>query len=114
MPNKVLTILKRLAIAYSSICLLLWLGQERLIFWPSSAIAKTPTAYGLEHKNLWLPVSTAEGKVERIHGWWIPAKTPEAPAILYLHHNAINIGANIGQAEDFHKLGYSVLLADLM
>ena len=112
MPNKVVTILKRLAIAYGSICLLLWFGQERLIFWPSSAIAKTPTAYGLEHKNLWLPVSTAKEKAERIHGWWIPAKTLEAPTILYLHHNAINIGANIGQAEDFHKLGYSVLLVD--
>lgn len=110
--NKALNRLKRLAIAYCAICLLLWLGQERLIFWPSSKIKKTPASHGLQYEEVWLPVSTAGAKAERIHGWWIPAKTPQAPTILYLHHNAINISANISQAEDFHKLGYAVFLID--
>lgn len=32
--------------------------------------------------------------------------------MLYFHHNAINIGANVSQAHKFQQLGYAVLLID--
>ncbi|MFB2923478.1 alpha/beta hydrolase [Aerosakkonema funiforme] len=110
--KKIIPFVRRLAIAYTFICLFLWFGQERLLFWPSRVIKKTPSFYNLNYQNVRLPVSTKDGKIEIIHGWWIPASNPQAPIILYFHHNAINIGANVSQAEDFHKLGYSVLLID--
>lgn len=57
-----------------------------------------------------MPVSAKNG-VEHIHGWWIPADA-QAPVLLYLHHNAINIGANVSQAYHFQQLGYSILIID--
>lgn len=32
--------------------------------------------------------------------------------MLYIHHNSVNIGANVSQALQFQKLGYSVFLFD--
>lgn len=46
------------------------------------------------------------------HGWLIPTAKQQAPVLLYLYHNAINIGANVSQAGNFNQLGYSVLLID--
>lgn len=99
------------ALAYTSICILLLFQQQRLIFFPSRTLEHIPSLYHLRYQNVWLPVTTADGVVQ-IHGWWIPADKPQAKVLLYLYHNAINIGANISQANSFHKLGYSVLLID--
>lgn len=106
------------AIAYLSICLLLYFQQSRLIFVPSAVIEKTPEFFGLKYEEVWLPVSTKSGGVERIHGWWIPSQsdrqTPgtKEKVLLYLHGNGINIGANVAHANRFHQLGFSVLLID--
>jgi uncharacterized protein len=100
------------AIAYCAACLFIFFQQPRLVFFPSSVIKTTPEVFGLPYEEVWLPVSVGEGKVERIHGWWIQAKEPHAKALLYLHGNGINIGANLGNANRFHQLGYSVLLID--
>ena len=104
--------LRRLAIAYVMVCGLLWLGQERLLFWPSATIKRTPEAHDLAYEDVWLPVPSADGTSERLHGWWIPATHPDAPVLLYLHHNAVNVSANLSQAEDFQELGCTVLLID--
>ena len=99
-----------LAIAYLSACLYLFLEQKRFIFFPSTAIATTPADFNLVYQEVWLPVETKAGKVERIHGWWIPGKGEKT--LLYLHGNGINIGANVADAYRFHQLGFSVLLID--
>ena len=65
----------------------------------------------IQYQDVWLPVAGRNG-IEWIHGWWIPASNSKAPVLLYLHHNAINIGANVSQAKAFYQLGYSVLLID--
>lgn len=59
-----------------------------------------------------MPVSSASGKVERMHGWWMPEKGANGKVLLYLHGNGINIGANIAHANRFYQLGFSVLLID--
>ncbi|MFH7029326.1 MAG: alpha/beta hydrolase [Heteroscytonema crispum UTEX LB 1556] len=100
------------AIAYFAVCLLLFFQQPRLIFAPSTVIEKTPKLFNLPYEEVWLPVSVGANKVERIHGWWISAKQPNAKVLLYLHGNGVNIGANVGHASRFHKLGFSVLLID--
>jgi uncharacterized protein len=100
------------AIAYSAVCLLLIFQQPRLIFVPSGVIEKTPKFFNLPYEEVWLPVSVGANKVERIHGWWIKAKQPNAKVLLYLHGNGLNIGANIRHANRFHQLGFSVLLID--
>lgn len=92
-PKKWIVRVKFLAIAYTSLCALLFC-QQRLLFWPSR-LEHTPSLYHLPYQDVWLPVSAKDG-VEHIHGWWIPADA-QAPVLLYLHHNAINIGANVGK-----------------
>ena len=110
--KKRLGFVRYLAIIYTVVCVFLWFGQQRLLFWPSRVLERTPSSYGLHYENVWLGVPVKDGKVEHLHGWWIPASNPQAPVLLYLHHNAINIGANVSQAKDFHKLGYSVFLIE--
>ncbi len=100
------------AIAYIAVCVLLFFQQTRFIFFPSPAIQTTPEFFNLSYQEVWLPVSTRSGKVERMHGWWIPAARDNAKVLLYLHGNGINIGANIAHAYRFYQLGFSVLLMD--
>ncbi len=99
------------AIAYLAICGFLLMAQNRLMFFPSSTIETTPEQLGLPHQDVWIPVQVGN-KVERMHAWWIPARGTERGVVLYLHGNGVNVGANVGQAERFHRLGFSVLLID--
>ncbi|WP_340643525.1 alpha/beta hydrolase [Phormidium pseudopriestleyi] len=101
-----------LAIAYFGACLFLYLRQNRLIFFPAQVIETTPAELELQYEEVWIPVSQKSGKVERIHGWWIPSETPNSHILLYLHGNGVNIGANVNHAARFHQLGFSVLLID--
>ncbi len=101
-----------IAISYTSACLSLLVRQNRFIFLPSPRIEITPEQFNLHYQDIWLSVPANSSKVERIHGWWIPTDQPEAGVMLYLHGNGINIGANVAQANYFHKLGFSVLLID--
>lgn len=99
-------------ILYTAACLYLFFQQTRFIFFPSSAIETTPKFFNLDYQEVWLPVKTRSGGVERMHGWWIPASQANAQVLLYLHGNGINIGANVAHANRFHRLGFSVLLPD--
>ncbi len=102
-------------IAYLAICIFLVLVQKRFIFFPSSVIEITPENVNLPYEDVWLSVSKKKGKLEQIHGWWIPANSHRSDfqgVLLYLHGNAVNIGANVEQAYRFHKLGFDVLLID--
>lgn len=100
------------AIAYLAVCIFLFLQQSRFIFFPAKVIETTPEFFNLAYEDVWLPVKAKSGKVARIHGWWIQASQPNAKVLLYLHGNAINIGANVAQAHRFHQLGFSVLMID--
>ncbi len=100
--------LKRVAIAYLFLCTALYFQQQRLMFFPSRDLANNPARYQLKYEDLHIPVT--EG--QNLHGWWIPGEKPDAPVMLYFHHNAINIGANVSQALQFHNMGYTVVLFD--
>lgn len=100
------------AIAYLAACIYLYFQQTRFIFFPSSVIEVTPKAFNLKYQEVWIPVMAASGKVEKIHGWWIPAAKPNAKVLLYLHGNGVNIGANAAHAERFHRMGFAVLIID--
>ncbi|MDB9373076.1 alpha/beta hydrolase [Nodularia sphaerocarpa] len=99
-------------IAYFAICLLLFAKQHKFIFFPSSVIERTPEVFNLPYEDVWLPVKVRDGETKLIHGWWIKSPQPDADVLLYLHGNAINVGANVGHANRLHQLGFSVLLID--
>ncbi|MEG3935867.1 MULTISPECIES: alpha/beta hydrolase [unclassified Microcoleus] len=101
------------AIAYIASCILLFFLQTRLIFQPTPTIAKTPDAFNIPYQEVWLPVKGRSRKIEKLHGWWLPAANRKSlGTLLYLHGRGLNIGANISQSYRFRQLGFSVLLID--
>ena len=104
--------IQRFAIGYGLVCVALYFQQQRVMFFPTHKLEHTPSLYQLNYQDVLIPISTPKGQVERVHGWWIPAEKSDAPVMIYFHHNAINIGANVSQALQFHKLGYSIFLFD--
>lgn len=82
------------------------------MFFPSRQLKRTPAQKQLEYQDVWIAIAKEKGQFDSIHGWWIEAEQPDAPVMLYFHHNAVNIGANITQARQFQRLGYSIFLFD--
>ncbi|WP_019498910.1 alpha/beta hydrolase [Pseudanabaena sp. PCC 6802] len=97
---------------YALSCLSLWVGQNRFIFVPQREITRTPETYKLKYQEVYLPITTENGRVENMHGWWLPSDRANAKVILYLHGNSKNIGGNIEHSHRFHKWGFSVFLVD--
>ncbi len=115
-PSLLLTFLFSLvggvAIAYVFACLYLFRRQKFFIFKPPRVIRTTPAAFNLNYQDVALPVETASGEISHIHGWWVPAATPEAPVWLFLHGNGSTVGDEVKRPFWFHQLGYSTLLID--
>jgi hypothetical protein len=101
---------------YAGLCLVLYFGQTRLIFFPPRSIDATPAAVNLAYESVELPVENATSAGRKspgtITGWWIPASRQNAPVLLYFHGNASNIGDLVNRAARFHQMGLSVLLID--
>ncbi|WP_413166298.1 alpha/beta hydrolase [Capilliphycus salinus ALCB114379] len=103
------------ALAYTVACLILRFAQSRFIFFPSREIKTTPEELNLPYQEVWLPVATKTGKLEQVHGWWIPSDSnslKEERVILDFHGNRSNISANLDYAQQFHRMGLSVFLID--
>ncbi len=97
------------AAVYAGLALLLYLFQERMVFYPETGreIVITPAQAGLPYEDIRL---TAEDGV-RLHGWFVPAPQPRG-TVLFLHGNAGNISHRIDSLQMFHRLGYSTLIFD--
>ncbi len=65
---------------------------------------------GVQESNL--PVPADDGKTQRVHTWWWPAATPNAPALLYLHGARWNLTGQAFRIEQLHDFGFSVLAID--
>ncbi|MAB78571.1 MAG: alpha/beta hydrolase [Planctomycetes bacterium] len=94
-------------LAYLGLCLLLYLFQNRAVFFPGRPPQATPATAGLEYEDVRL--KTRDGV--SIHGWWIP-RSEATGVILVAHGNAGNIADRLGLARAFHELDFSVLLFD--
>ena len=97
-----------LALVYGTFCLLLYLNQEKLIYFPDSTVLLTPNSVGLEFREHW--IETKDG--ERLHAWWLPSAEADAPIVLFLHGNAGNISHRMDSLRLFHELGLSTLIID--
>ncbi|MEM6435055.1 MAG: alpha/beta fold hydrolase [Cyanobacteria bacterium P01_D01_bin.115] len=94
-------------IAYAALCLTLWWGQTRLIFYPQPAPTTTPASVGLAYEDIQIPVD--EG---HIHGWWLPHEAPDAKTALVLHGNASNVADTLNWAQPLLAAGLSALVID--
>lgn len=79
-----------------------------LLYFPSRAIVQTPDRAGLDFRDLVL--ETDDG--ERLHGWWIGARTESLGHLLLCHGNAGNVGDRVLHAALLTAAGFDVLLFD--
>jgi uncharacterized protein len=79
-----------------------------LLYFPSRTIVGTPDRAGLDYRDLRL--ETDDG--ERLHGWWIGARTDSLGHLLLCHGNAGNIGDRVLHAALLTAAGFDVLLFD--
>ena len=99
-------------IAYLSLCVALIWGQNRLILKPSFTINTTPSELGMSYEDVWLPVMTPQGKIEKVHGWWINPNSYPEKVLLYLHGVGGNVSYNLSTVQTFYDQGYSILIID--
>jgi fermentation-respiration switch protein FrsA (DUF1100 family) len=79
-----------------------------LLYFPSRAIIETPERAALDYRDL--RPETDDG--ERLHGWWIGARTNPLGHLLLCHGNAGNIGDRVLHAALLTAVGFDVLLFD--
>jgi uncharacterized protein len=79
-----------------------------LLYFPSRALVETPAGAGLDYRDL--AFETDDG--ERLHGWWIGARTDLLGHLLLCHGNAGNVGDRVLHAELLTAAGFDVQLFD--
>lgn len=98
-------------ILYLSACTYVWTQQKKYIFLPQRLITATPEDYQLPFEDTYIKIKGQSNSIERLHAWFIPsADDSNNRVLLYLHGNALNIGANIDHARRFRDMGFSVFL----
>jgi len=98
--------LAALLLGYLAFVLLVFLFQERLIYFPSRRIEATPKQVGLAFEEVRFP--TDDGEI--LHGWHVPAPGPLT--ILFFHGNGGNISHRLDSIRIFHELGCTVFIFD--
>ncbi len=96
-----------LVAGYGVVCLLVYLFQARLVYFPGPAPRATPAQFGLAYRELELVTSDGAS----VHAWFLPQPGARG-AVLVSHGNAGNIGDRLELARAYLELGWSVLLYD--
>ena len=103
--------LSSLVLIILALCLgvmsLLYVFQEKMIFFPGKRIVDTPGSIGLHYEDVYL---VTEDDV-RVHGWYVP-HVDEKATVLFFHGNAGNISHRLDSISIFHDLGLSVFIID--
>lgn len=96
-----------LAVGWICICALLFLFQDRFLFFPRAALVASPGDVGLIHDELELPLP--DGGM--LHGWYVHA--PESRGtLLFCHGNAGNISHRLESIREFVHHRLDVLIFD--
>ncbi|WP_218081327.1 alpha/beta hydrolase [Anthocerotibacter panamensis] len=82
--------------------------EERLLYAPVREMIAYPSDAGLPYEIVFLPTLPSGC----IQGWYIPARDPNAPLLLYCHGNAGNISCHVNLGYFFRYLGMAVFLFD--
>lgn len=103
----IISILTAVAAGYVVLAGLLYLYQDRLVYFPERALAATPARAGLVYESVRFMSADGVG----LSGWFIPA--PKARAtLLFCHGNAGNISHRLESIRQFHQLGLNVFIFD--
>ena len=100
-------------LAYLGLCGYMYVEQRHNIFLPVPDMLTTPERIGMQYEEVHIPSGSGSERGE-LYGWWIPAERADAPTILYLHGNDMNIShvQDIAHASRLHRMGYNLLMID--
>jgi len=101
------TIAVTIAGVYLGICLLVYLTQARLVYFPFREIEATPRSLGLDYEEVKLCASDG---IE-LSAWFVPCEGSRG-TVLFCHGNAGNISHRLHLIRMFHELGYAMLIFD--
>ena len=96
--------------AYAGSSWYLWTNQRELIFAPTRDVTRTPADVGLKYDDVRFTVGGQDPST--LSGWWLQSTETDAPVVLYLHGNDLNIGANVDHVAALHRIGFSILAID--
>jgi pimeloyl-ACP methyl ester carboxylesterase len=96
------------AALYVAVCVLLYVQQERLLFFPTKLPADYRFRFNNRFEERWIPA--ADGT--RLHGLLFPADSASKGLIFYLHGNGGALDSWGEVAATYTRLGYSVFLLD--
>lgn len=105
-----LTLAAALALAYLSVCLLVWQGGWQRFLHPAKVVEKTPASLGIAFEAT--PFDAAETGTPRLTGWWVPSDSAVAPTILYLHEGDGSLSTSVLDLQRLHLAGLNVFAFD--
>lgn len=101
------------ALIYISTCVYFWRTQVTKILAPLSVQPSHPERMGMPCETVRIPLPPDGQKTRAsLYAFWVPANTPEAPVLLYLHGQDATRGKNLLHTESFHHCGFNVLVLD--
>lgn len=87
--------------------------ERELIFRPVKDEWRGYRAGSTGFQELWIPVApTADNKGDKLHAWWAPGPTPDAPVLLYLHGARWNLTGSVTRIPRWQRMGFAVLAID--
>lgn len=92
---------------YLLVCAVVWIFQDRLVWYPGPAPTQTPAAIGAQFDDLQLVARDGA----TVHAWHVRTDSPQG-AVLVCHGNAGNIENRLALAQAFRAMGFDVLLFD--
>jgi pimeloyl-ACP methyl ester carboxylesterase len=102
-----LSFIAGIAIIYIIICLLLFIFQRHLIYFPDKTVFFNPNYINLKFDDIYYRTSDDIS----INAWLIPADSSEM-TILFCHGNAGNISHRLESIQIFNRLKLNVLIFD--
>lgn len=100
-------LLKLAGMGYFTVCLLIFILQKKMIYFPFREIEAFPSDIGLEYQNLTI---IAADRTE-INAWFLPCSRTDR-VILFCHGNGGNISHRLDTMRIYNYLGYSSLFFD--
>jgi len=107
MRRRIVIIVVTILAVYIGLCLLVYLVQARLVYFPFREIEATPHSLGLDYEEVRLKASDG---VE-LSAWFVPCEGSRG-AVLFCHGNAGNISHRLHIIRMFHDLGFGMLIFD--
>ena len=100
-------ILAVLAGVYVLVCLVAFVFQKRLVFFPDPTIVANPKQAGMSYRDVFIDTKDRL----RIHGWFIPSAESDL-VLLFFHGNAGNISGRIDLVRILMETGMDVFIFD--